>query len=76
MVRHRLQSLPTDSHRPSARPTGRYFRPPALASLETYRELSDYTSAGRFGKAEAAQAIARAEAFIAACRALIPGGGR
>ena len=30
MVRHRLLSLPTDSHRPSARPTGRYLRPTAL----------------------------------------------
>jgi hypothetical protein len=31
MLRHRLQRLPTDSHRPSARLTVRYFRPRALA---------------------------------------------
>ena len=39
-----------------------------LAHLETYRELSDYTSAAKFSDSEAEDEISRAEQFIAACR--------
>lgn len=42
-----------------------------LSHLDTYRELSDYTADARFTKAQASAELARAEAFIAACRPLI-----
>jgi len=42
-----------------------------LAHLETYRELSDYTSAADFTEMEARAEIERAEKFIAACRLII-----
>ena len=42
-----------------------------LAHLETYRELSDYSSSASFDRGQAKAEIARAERFIAACRPLI-----
>ena len=42
-----------------------------LAHLETYRELSDYTSVTRFTETQAREEITRAVAFINACRPLI-----
>jgi uncharacterized protein (UPF0332 family) len=44
-----------------------------LGHLETFRELGDYTSAAKFTKADAEDAILRAEQFIAACRPLLAG---
>lgn len=44
-----------------------------LSSLETYRELSDYTAIAQFSEAQARDELARAEAFITACRSLIGG---
>ena len=43
-----------------------------LAHLETYRELVDYTPSARFTRDEAAEEVARAEQFIAACKPLLP----
>jgi len=42
-----------------------------LAHLETYRELSDYTSSANFSETRAREEIARAEQFIAACHPLV-----
>ena len=42
-----------------------------LAHLETYRELSDYTSTVEFTEKEAQAEIVRAEQFIAACRHIV-----
>ena len=42
-----------------------------LAHLETYRELSDYTSSADFSQAQARKELTRAESFISACRPLI-----
>ena len=42
-----------------------------LAHLETYRELSDYSSSARFTDDDVRAEIARAERFIAACRPLV-----
>ena len=42
-----------------------------LSHLETYRELCDYTAIAQFTKDQAREELARAEAFIAACRSLI-----
>lgn len=42
-----------------------------LSHLETYRELSDYTAIAQFTKDQTREELARAEAFIAACRSLI-----
>lgn len=42
-----------------------------LSHLETYRELSDYTSSANFTVEEAEGELARAEKFIAACRKLV-----
>ena len=39
-----------------------------LAHLETYRELSDYTSGTDFTREEAQKEISRARRFIEACR--------
>ena len=44
-----------------------------LSHLETYRELSDYTAIAQFTEAQTREELARAEAFIAACRPLIGG---
>lgn len=44
-----------------------------LSHLETYRELSDYTAIAQFTEVQAREELARAEAFLAACRALIGG---
>ena len=41
-----------------------------LAHLETYRELSDYTSAADFSEQQASEEVTRTERFIAACRPL------
>jgi len=45
-----------------------------LAQLENYRELSDYTASAQFSTEQASAQIARAEAFIGACRTLLSGG--
>lgn len=42
-----------------------------LAHLETYRELSDYTSMATFTEEQAREEIARAKRFISACRPII-----
>ncbi|MBU0714625.1 MAG: hypothetical protein KJ964_04650 [Verrucomicrobia bacterium] len=42
-----------------------------LSHLEIYRELSDYTAIAQFTKDQTRDELARAEAFIAACRPLI-----
>ena len=42
-----------------------------LAHLETYRELSDYTSTTTFTEAQALEEIERAARFIEACRPLL-----
>lgn len=42
-----------------------------LSHLETYRELSDYTAVTQFTEAQTREELARAEAFIAACRSLL-----
>lgn len=42
-----------------------------LSHLETYRELSDYTAIAQFTEAQTREELARAKAFIAACRSLI-----
>lgn len=44
-----------------------------LSRLETYRELSDYAAIAQFTEAQTREELARAEAFIAACRSLIGG---
>ena len=44
-----------------------------LSHLATYRELSDYTAITQFTEAQTREELARAEAFIAACRSLIGG---
>ena len=44
-----------------------------LAHLETYRELSDYTSASQFTEEQAQAEVARAAQFVAKCRALLKG---
>jgi len=44
-----------------------------LSRLETYRELSDYTAIAQFTETQTRAELARAEAFIAACRSLIGG---
>jgi uncharacterized protein (UPF0332 family) len=44
-----------------------------LAQLETYREISDYTSAADFTETVAVAETAKAERFIASCRRLLPG---
>ncbi|MBI2438660.1 MAG: HEPN domain-containing protein [Lentisphaerae bacterium] len=41
-----------------------------LSRLETYRELSDYTAIAQFTEAQAREELARAEAFLDACRSL------
>lgn len=43
-----------------------------LAHLETYRELSDYTSKTSFTEAQARNEVARARSFVDACRPLVP----
>ena len=43
-----------------------------LARLETYRELSDYTSTASFSDAQAQAEVGRAELFIQACRPFVP----
>lgn len=42
-----------------------------LSHLEIYRELSDYTAIAQFTKDQAREELARAEAFITACRSLV-----
>jgi uncharacterized protein (UPF0332 family) len=42
-----------------------------LSQLETLRELGDYSASARFTKTQARAELARAAAFIAACRPLI-----
>ncbi len=42
-----------------------------LAHLETYRELSDYTSTVEFTEREACAEIERAEQFITVCRPIV-----
>jgi uncharacterized protein (UPF0332 family) len=42
-----------------------------LAHLETYRELSDYTSTVSFTETQAHEGITRSENFIQACRPLV-----
>ena len=42
-----------------------------LSHLETYRELSDYTAIAQFTKDQAREELARAEAFVVACRPLV-----
>ena len=41
------------------------------SGLETYRELSDYTSSTRFSEDDIRGEIGKAERFIAACRPLV-----
>ncbi|MBN1675005.1 MAG: HEPN domain-containing protein [Kiritimatiellae bacterium] len=43
-----------------------------LGQLETYRELSDYSAGVSLDGSRAAQEIARARAFIDACRPFMP----
>ena len=43
-----------------------------LAHLETYRELSDYTSSASFTEAQARSELERAIRFLEACRPLLP----
>lgn len=42
-----------------------------LAHLETYRELSDYTSSTRFTEDDVHKEVGRAERFIAACQPVV-----
>ena len=42
-----------------------------LAHLETYRELSDYTSSVTFTSEQTGEEISRAEKFIASCRPIL-----